>query len=116
MGPVGKVRSPLRTWLLFVVTISLYDLWWWYQVNRELRDYLGDDSIRPGRSILAMYVPGANVVSLLHGGERIRRAQQAAGVEPTCEPRKGAWLTLAFAMNIPYHQSELNKAWSAAAA
>lgn len=110
---IGKRRGPWRTWLLFIATLSLYDIYWWYQVNRELRDYLGDSTIRPGGSVVAMYIPVANVVSLLRGGERIRRAQQEAGMEPTCEPWRGVLLTLLFAMNIPYHQSQLNRVWDA---
>jgi hypothetical protein len=113
MGPIGRWRSPGTTWLLFVVTLTFYDLYWWYQLNRELRDFLGDTTIRPGLSILAMYVPGANVVSLYRGGERIRRAQELAGLAPTCSPRRGVLLTLLLAMNIPYHQRELNKVWEA---
>ena len=112
----GKRRSPILTWLLFVVTLSLYDVYWWYQVNRELRDHLGDESIRPGLSVLAMYVPIANVVSLLRGGERIRRAQEAAGLEPTCRPWLGLVLAPLLAMNLPYHQGQLNRVWDAAAA
>src|SRR5437870_2070386 len=115
-GHLGKHRDPWRTWLLFVVTLSLYDVYWWYQINRELRDYLDDAKIRPGWSVVAMYVPVANVISLLRGGERIRRAQQRAGISPTCQPWRGVLLTLLFAMNIPYHQSQLNSAWNAARA
>ena len=111
---VGKERDPMKTWLLFVVTLSLYDIYWWYQLNRELRDYLGDETIRPGLSVLAMYVPIANVVSLWRGGDRIRRAQARAGIEPTCVPIRGLLLTVLLALNIPYHQSQLNKAWTAA--
>jgi hypothetical protein len=113
---IGKRRDPWRTWLLFVVTLSLYDVYWWYQVNRELRDHLGDESIRPGLSVLAMYVPVANVVSLLRTGERIRRAQTGAGLEATCRPWRGVLLTVLFAMNIPYHQAQLNRVWDAASA
>ena len=111
----GKYRDPLRTWLLFVVTLSLYDIYWWYQLNRECRDYLDDPSIRPALAVLAMYVPIANVVSLYRGGQRIRRAQARAGLDPTCRPWGGVFLTALFALNIAYHQAQLNLAWSAAA-
>jgi hypothetical protein len=104
----------MTTWLLFVVTLSLYDVYWWYQLNREVRDYLGDETIRPGFSVLAMYVPVANVVTLVRGGQRIRRAQVQAGISPTCEPWVGVVLTVLFAMNIPYLQSQLNRVWAAA--
>jgi hypothetical protein len=40
LGRQGTWRSPAKTWLLFIVTLSLYDIYWWFQVNRELRDYL----------------------------------------------------------------------------
>ena len=113
VGDAGRWRAPRKTWLFFVVTLSFYDIYWWYQVNRELRELLRDDGIRPGLSVVTMYIPGANVVSLLHGGERIRQGQEAAGLEPTCSPWRGVLLTAWFAMNIPYHQGELNKVWQA---
>lgn len=111
--PIGKHRNPWVTYLLFIVTLSFYDIYWWYQVNRELRDYLDDDTIRPGLSVLAMYVPIANLVSLWRGGKRIRRAQELAGLEPTCQPWVGVVLAAVCAFNIPYHQSQLNRVWSA---
>ena len=112
-GRIGRNRDPWVAYLLFIVTLSLYDLYWWYQLNRELRDYLRDETIRPWLSVLAMYVPIANVVSLWRGGARIRRAQELAGLEPTCQPWLGTLLTAVFAMNIPYHQSQLNRVWAA---
>jgi hypothetical protein len=112
LGPKGTWRSPAKIWLLFIVTLSLYDIYWWFQVNQELRDYLGDDEIRPGLSVLAMYIPIANVVSLVRGGGRIRRAQEAAGIEPRCSGWLGLVLTPLFAMNLPYYQSQLNAVWA----
>jgi hypothetical protein len=29
LGPTGTWRSPATTWLLFIVTLSLYDIYWW---------------------------------------------------------------------------------------
>ena len=114
-GEIGKYRSPLVTYVLFIVTLSLYDMYWWYQVNRELRDYLRDDTIKPGLSLLAMFIPIANLVTLWRGGVRIRRAQELAGLESTCRPWIGMTLAMLAALNIPYHQAQLNRVWSASA-
>ena len=111
--PIGKTRNPLVTYALFIVTLSLYDIYWWYQLNRELRDYLRDDSIRPGIALLAMFVPIANLVTLWRGGTRIRRAQELAGLEPTCRSWIGLVLAGFAALNIPYHQAQLNRVWAA---
>ncbi len=34
----AKVRSPGTIVLLSIVTLGLYTIYWWYEVNRELRD------------------------------------------------------------------------------
>jgi hypothetical protein len=42
MGPVGKVRSPLVVILLFIVTLGIYSIYWWYASFQELKDHTGE--------------------------------------------------------------------------
>jgi hypothetical protein len=56
-GTKVKRRSPTGIWLLTVVTLTVYWYVWYYKINDEARRYLRDDSIRPWRSVLAIF-PG----------------------------------------------------------
>ncbi len=51
----AKVRNPLAVVLLFIVTLGIYWIFWWYFINREMADYgqandvpeLGDNPSSP---------------------------------------------------------------------
>ena len=117
----AKIRSPWAAALLPFVTLGIYAIFWYYFINREMADYgrakntdeLGDS---PGKSVLAVtlgaliIVPA--VISIVHTGQRIQKAQKLAGVEPLMN----GWLAVVMALLITpvlyaYEQSELNKVW-----
>jgi hypothetical protein len=33
MGATGRWRSPIRTWMMFVVTLSFYDIYWIFDTS-----------------------------------------------------------------------------------
>jgi hypothetical protein len=115
-GRPGKRRGPWAVWLLAVVTCGVYGLVWYYKVNRELRDCGAGVAVRPVLSVLAL-LPGVVLcyvplfTSIYRTGERIRRAQAQAGLQPSCGP--GLALLLVFALGLwpVYYQSQLNKVW-----
>jgi hypothetical protein len=112
---------------LWLITLGIYGLYWWYQVNRELADLgrkrqadgLGD---QPIVSLLALF-PGSLIivppfVSLYNGVQRIKRAQEITVGKVTME----GWIVLGLLvgslvigiawMIVPgYIQNELNQAW-----
>ena len=49
-----KKRSPLGVWGLSFITAGIYYFVWYYKINREARDYLGDEDIKPGIALLAV--------------------------------------------------------------
>jgi hypothetical protein len=119
----AKIRSPWAPALLPFITLGIYFWFWYYYINREMRDLgrarntdeLGES---PGTSLLAVtvgwiiIVPA--VVSIVHTAQRIQRAQRLTGVEP----QLNGWLALVMAILISpvfhaYEQSELNKVWRA---
>jgi hypothetical protein len=126
-GHTAKVRHPVAVPVLSLITIGIYYVYWWYQVNREVVDLgrarnvtgLGDN---PTLSLLAVF-PGVLVivppyVSLYNGVKRFQRAQQAALGGPTLN----GWIVLGLlvaafivpfaALIVPgYIQAELNKIW-----
>lgn len=120
----AKIRSPWAPALLPFVTFGIYSIFWYYFINRELRDLgrahgtteLGES---PAKSVLAVtlgaliIVPA--VISVIHTFQRIQAAQRLTGIQP----QANGWLAIVMALVISpvlyaYEQSELNKVWNAA--
>jgi hypothetical protein len=122
-GSFAKYRNPVVVAVLVLVTLGIYQVAWWYLVNRELADHgralgrteLGDD---PAKSTLALF-PGAIVVvpavwTTVTTFQRIQAAQRLHRQVPV-----SGWLGLVLGLVlspvlIAYMQSGLNSAWSAA--
>jgi Short C-terminal domain/Domain of unknown function (DUF4234) len=126
-GHTAKVRHPVAVPVLSFITIGIYYIYWWYQVNREVMDLgrargvegLGDN---PTLSALAVF-PGVLVIvppffSLYNGVKRFQRAQETTLGETTLN----GWIVVALivagfvvgvaGLIVPgYIQSELNKVW-----
>src|ERR687896_1622674 len=88
-GSTAKIRNPLGTVGLSLITIGIYYVFWWYFINREMRD-LGrarntDLGQEPVQSVLALTL-GALViipaiVTLWRACDRIERSQEAVGLD-----------------------------------
>src|SRR5262249_34170825 len=126
-GHTAKIRHPVAVPIFIFITLGIYGLYWWYQVNREVVDLgrarnvtgLGDN---PTLSLLAVF-PGSLVivppfVSLYNGVKRFQRAQETSLGEATLN----GWIVLVLivasfivgiaALIMPgYIQAELNKIW-----
>jgi Domain of unknown function (DUF4234)/Short C-terminal domain len=126
-GHTAKIRHPVAVGIFSLITLGIYYVYWWYQVNREVVDLgrarnldgLGDN---PTLSALAVF-PGVLVivppfVTLYNGVGRFQRAQEATLGEATLN----GWIVLVLvvasfivgfaAFIIPgYLQAELNKIW-----
>jgi hypothetical protein len=122
-GVVAKLRNPILVVVFTIITIGIYQVFWWYYANREMADYgrargtdeLGDN---PTKSTLALF-PGALIVvpaiwTTVTTFQRIQAAQRLNGKTPI-----NGWLGLVIFLVISpvlvgYMQSGLNSAWSAA--
>jgi hypothetical protein len=51
-----KKRGPLAVWLINFVTAGIYFYVWYFKINREAREYLGDPAINPTVALLAVLV------------------------------------------------------------
>ena len=88
-GGQAKIRNLWVVLLLLVVTLGLYYLYWYYAINRELRDFGSRRherlDISPGLSLLAMSVGGFIIVppfvSAWRTVKRVRIAQELAGIQ-----------------------------------
>jgi hypothetical protein len=123
-GVVAKIRNPIMVVVFTIITLGIYQVFWWYYANREMADYgrardtkeLGDN---PTKSTLALF-PGALIVvpaiwTFVTTFQRIQAAQRLNGQTPI-----NGWLGLVIFLVISpvlvgYMQSGLNSAWKAAA-
>ena len=124
-GATAKLRNPLGVVALSIITIGVYYFFWWYFINREMRDFgrarNADLGQSPGNSVLAVtlgwiiIVPA--IVSMWRTSDRIQRTEEVAGVErPASGPIIFILLLLIGPVGVWYAQSELNKAWTEQAA
>ncbi|NYI04140.1 DUF4234 domain-containing protein [Allostreptomyces psammosilenae] len=113
-GPIGKVRNPFAVWLLSCITLGIYQMVWYYRINRELRDFAGVQ-VAPGRAVLAITIGGFVLVppfvSIANTGGRIARAQEFAGVQQRCSGGVGVLLLFVLSLTSVYYQSQLNDLW-----
>jgi hypothetical protein len=120
----AKLRNPLGVVGLSIITIGIYYIFWWYYINREMRDFghtrdtdLGQN---PGNSVLAItlgaFIIVPAIVTLWTTCDRIQRTQETAAVErPASGPIIFVLLLLIGPVGVWYAQHELNKAWTAQA-
>ena len=122
-GGDAKMRNPLGVLALSLITLGIYYCFWWYFINREMRDFGNANGVdlgqSPGVSVLAITL-GAFViippfVSVWGTGRRMEGTQRTAGISGGSGP-------LFFVLHIIpivnlfapiYMQMELNKAWRA---
>ncbi len=117
-------RNAVATWLLTFLTLGIFGIWWWYQVNRELRDYsravTRPFQISPVLAALMFALwPAALVWTMLTtymGARRIRHAQEWVEAPNPVSPIVATLLVpLLFAQAI-YLQNALNDVWRRAGA
>ncbi len=118
----AKLRSPWVVAILSIITIGIYFVFWWYFINREMRDLgeatgqteeLGDS---PGTSVVAVTLGALIIVpalvSLYRGTQRVQAASRAVGRSETVN----GWIALIlylllFPAFAAYLQSDLNNTW-----
>lgn len=121
----AKIRNLWIVALLLIVTIGIYYLYWYYAINRELRDFGRRQSklldIRPGVALLATtigwYVIVPPFVSAWRTVRRVKIAEGIAGIQP----QHGINHVLGFVMfvigfillpiEVFYLQLHLNRMW-----
>ena len=87
-GVVAKIRNPIAVVIFTIITLGIYQIFWWYYANREMADYGGSRGTKelgdnPTKSTLALF-PGALVVvpaiwTTVTTFKRIQSAQRLNG-------------------------------------
>jgi len=105
-----KRRSPWGVWLLSIVTLGIYFLIWYYNINRELAD--AGRRVSPAGALLALTLGAFLVippfVSIYNTTTRIRETQRDAGQVETHSGGLSVLLYVLFWLNLPYQQAHLN--------
>jgi hypothetical protein len=110
-GPKGKVRSPIGGWLLLIPTLGIYYLFWYFNINREMRDYDPSVKVSPGWAVVSLFIPVVGLISIYNTGNRIRQAQTTAGAPSEASGLLGLIASIFFVLDIPYYNVQLNKVW-----
>ncbi|MCW2920989.1 MAG: hypothetical protein JWL76_863 [Thermoleophilia bacterium] len=80
-----KKQSAWAVLGLGIITFGIYLFFWTYRVNREMRDIGAQYNdtelaeVKPGLSVVAMFIPIVNLVGLHRIGTRIQRVQRLTG-------------------------------------
>ena len=128
-GAYAKIRHPWGAFFLVIITLGIYYLFWYYFINRELRDFgraSGESGsnpidVNPWLSLLAVSLGWLLIVppfvSMYRTFKRIRTAQELADVGPKASPGLGLLLffvaLIFFPVEVPYAQTNLNRVWRA---
>ena len=118
-----KIRNPWGVLGLSLITLGIYAYFWWYFINRELRDVGQTRATKelgttPGVSTLA-YVTGSFLLvvpliwTVITTSQRVRRAQRLAGSDSQLNPwiATPLWIFTLTLGGLVYTQAHLNRAW-----
>ena len=116
--PVVK-RQPLGVLGLTIITLGIYGLYWYYKINEEIRDATGDQTISPGRSLLAV-IPGAFLIvppfiAYYNTANHIAQMERDRGIATEISPALTVILGLVIWLAMgAYMQEHANRVWDAA--
>lgn len=113
-GLAMKTRNPFAVWIgLPLITLGIYHFVWYYKIHREMAEFDRRRNVPVAGPMLVILLLGwtviAPLVSYFNTGNRIKDAQRAAGIEPTCSPVIGLLLCFVFGLQTLYYQVQLDK-------
>ncbi|NIL78401.1 DUF4234 domain-containing protein [Rhodococcus sp. B10] len=113
-GLAMKTRNPFAVWIgLPLITLGIYHFVWYYKIHREMAEFDRRRNVPVAGPMLVILLLGwtviAPLVSYFNTGNRIKDAQRAAGIEPTCSPVVGLLLCFVFGLQTLYYQVQLDK-------
>lgn len=118
-GQEYKKRDPLGVLGLSIITIGIYWLYWYYKVNDEICRFENDDTVRPGKALLAITLGWLIIVppfiSVYNTSLHIVRMEQRAGIQQRLSPAINVILLMVASVGIGiYSQEHLNGVWDSA--
>jgi uncharacterized protein DUF4234 len=115
-GQTFKKREPLGVLGLTLITFGIYGLYWYYQVNDELRRFERDDSISPTRSLMAILFGWIIIVppfiAVYNTAQHIQAIERREGIQPIIEPVLAVIFLLLLSIIVGFYlQAHLNPIW-----
>jgi hypothetical protein len=113
-------RNPLGVLGLSFITFGIYFLYWYYQVNDELRRFEHDETISPVRSLMAMIFGWIIIVppfiAMYNTAKHVQGVEERLAIQPQLEPALAIVIMLFLSIgNGIYIQEHLNRIWDRAA-
>ncbi len=115
-GQTFKKREPLGVLGLTLITFGVYGLYWYHQVNDELRRFERDDSISPTRSLMAILFGWIIIVppfiAVYNTAQHIQAIERREGIQPIIEPVLAVIFLLLLSIIVGFYlQAHLNPIW-----
>jgi hypothetical protein len=109
---IGKNRNPFAVIFFSIITFGIYWLVWVYKVNNEVRKHEPVIRSSPGVSVIAQFVPIANIISDYNLATRIQRMEIADQSANQISPVVTIVLLFFFGIGYVFQiQSHLNAHW-----
>jgi Domain of unknown function (DUF4234) len=119
-GQTYLKRNPLGVLGLVLITLGIYGFYWFYKVNQEIKTYTKDETISPGRSLLAV-IPGFLLIvppfiAYYNTANHVVEMEQRHGIPSQISPALVVILGLVIWIGMAaYVQEHLNRVWDSAA-
>jgi hypothetical protein len=110
-GPIGKVRGTGLCILLFIVTLGIYGLFWYYNTHEEMKRHTGRGLGGLVALLIAFFI---SPVMLFLTPNEVGQMQELAGRQKTVSALTGLWILLPIAGPIVWFvktNGALNDYW-----
>ncbi len=87
-GPIGQVRSTGMCILLYIVTLGIYGLYWWYQTHEEMKRHTGQGIGGLAALLIGFFVP---IVNVFLTPDEVGNLYKRRGQEPPVTALTGLW-------------------------
>jgi len=109
-----KFRKSCIVILLSLVTFGIYWLYWYYNINKEIQEHVGEKvKFSPGMALLSQFVPIANFVSHYNTAKRIQTMKNICNDPDSLSPGAAVLFSIFLPFGIYTYmlQSAMNTHW-----
>lgn len=96
-GPIGQVRSTGLCILLYIVTLGIYGLVWWYQTHEEMKRHTGQGIGGAVALILGLFV---SIVNVFLTPAEVGNLYERRGQQPPVTALTGLWSALGWVILV----------------
>lgn len=114
-GSPFKVRSPAAVIIFSIITLGIYQIYWFYQVGREMKQYNGSGLGPVANLLLGLFI---SIVLLFTIPNDVKATYETAGKQSDISALTGFWNLIpivGWIIWVVKVQSRLNSLWEEAA-